>query len=497
MNAAMPNLMSAIGWTLVHFVWQGALVGCATALALTVLRNARPQMRYLVACGGLLACLAWPAADLFARLASPGLGANAAHLNEGQAIAAAANAAPGLLAWLQDHMPMVVGAWASCSLALAIRMVAGLLWIGRAGQSMPCAPQWQARIDGLATRAGVTRAVRLRVIGGLASPVTAGWWRPVVFVPAALVSGMPPDLLEALLAHEIAHVKRHDYLVNLAQNVVESLLFYHPAVWWISGRIRDEREQIADDLASGQLGEPRRLARALSELEKLQFAGPVLAQAANGGDLLGRIRRLVRPDTQALSWKAALPVLGLALASLAACSNLHSDAASGPAAASAGVPVASTAAVPALHEEPAPSPVAQPAATAQPVVRPPAQVKRSAPPPADHTAQRAPQTDELPAQSTAPANAGTTRAVVNFAACERPRYPAADLEAGHEGAVTLSFLVGTDGNVAQSRVLRSSGYRELDEAARTAIEKCQFKPATAQGVPVETWVPVQYLWSTH
>jgi D-alanyl-D-alanine endopeptidase (penicillin-binding protein 7) len=124
---------------------------------------------------------------------------------------------------------------------------------------------------------------------------------------------MPAHLLEALLAHELAHIKRHDYLVNLGQNLVETLFFYHPGVWWISRRIRVEREQIADDVAARMLGEPRRLALALSELEKLQFSSHHLAQAANGGDLMSRIKRLVQPDTQRLNWKAALPVLGLAM----------------------------------------------------------------------------------------------------------------------------------------------------------------------------------------
>ncbi len=494
---ALPNLMSAIGWTLVHFVWQGALAGCATALGLTALRNARPQLRYLAACCGLLACLVWPAAELCARLASPDAANSAANFTSVPGLAAAQAAAPDLLAWLQDHMSLLVGAWASCSLALALRMVAGLVWLGRAGQLMPVAPHWQACIDRLAARAGVTRAVRLRVIDSLASPVTAGWWRPVVFVPAALVSGMPADLLEALLAHEIAHVKRHDYLVNLVQNVVESLLFYHPAVWWISGRIRDEREQIADDLASAQLGEPRRLARALSELEKLQFAAPRLAQAANGGDLLVRIRRLVRPDTQALSWKAALPVLGLALACLAACSDMRSNVASEPAAAPAPATVVPAATVGVPREEPDPVPAISPANPRQPVATAPAQAQRSERATVRVSEQLAQQKDEAPPPPPVPAKGDTTRAVVSFASCERPHYPAADLEAGHEGTVTLSFLVDTEGKVGQSRVLRSSGYRDMDEAARAAIERCQFKPATANGKPVETWVPIQYVWSMH
>ncbi|MGZ5202052.1 MAG: M56 family metallopeptidase [Telluria sp.] len=321
MSASMPDLMSTIGWTLVHFLWQGALVGCATAVVLALLRNARPQSRYLAACFGLLGCVAWPAADLCLQLANAGTAAGMLDSSARIVMTGAAQAAPGVLAWLQGHMQWLVGAWASCALALALRMVAGLFWLGRTGQSSAVDARWQARLDLLAERAGITRAVRLRIVDRLASPITAGWWRPVVLVPAALVSGMPADLLEALLAHEIAHVRRHDYLVNLLQNVVETLLFYHPAVWWISGRIRAEREQVADDFAACQLGDARRLAHALSELEKLQFSAHRLALAANGGELFVRIKRLVRPGTQALGWTAMIPFLGLAALCAAAYAN--------------------------------------------------------------------------------------------------------------------------------------------------------------------------------
>ncbi|MFC0133292.1 M56 family metallopeptidase [Massilia eurypsychrophila] len=265
--------------------------------------------------------LAWPALALALRLSSGG-GADAGIMLSSQMRAGLPVPDAGLLGWLDGQLPLLVMCWAACSAALTLRMGLGLLWIGRIANSRTCDPQWQARLSSMAQRFGITREVRLRVVDNLASPITAGWWRPVVLVPASLMSGMPPDLLEALLAHEMGHVKRFDYLVNLGQNVVETLLFYHPAVWWISGRIRAEREQIADDLAAGDLGEPRRLALALSELERIQFSRHHLAQAANGGDLMLRVKRLVRPDSQALNWKAAIPVLGLAAACIAGCAQL-------------------------------------------------------------------------------------------------------------------------------------------------------------------------------
>ncbi len=315
MSAA--DLIASLGWTLLHFLWQGALIGCATALAMTVLRNARPQYRYVAACTGLFLCLAWPATELALRLLDDSGARGDAMVLFAARLVAGSPVDESWTGLLADQLTPIVGTWAVCALAMALRMVLGLLWISRAVAQERPDPAWQARVDRLAAQFGIDRSVRLRVVERLGSPVTAGWWRPVVLVPAALVSSMPVHLLEALLAHEMAHIKRHDYLVNLGQNVVETLFFYHPAVWWISGRIRVEREQIADDFAARQLGEPRRLALALSELEKLQFSTHHLAQAANGGDLMSRIKRLIRPDTQALNWKAAIPVLGLAAMSAA------------------------------------------------------------------------------------------------------------------------------------------------------------------------------------
>ena len=314
MSAA--TFIGHLGWTLVHFVWQGAVIGCAAAIALTLMRNAKPEHRYTVACAALLLCLVWPAYDLVMRVSSADIALAGTQQLSGLAAAPLA-AGDEWRVYLQRNLGWIVGCWAACAAALAIRMALGLLWIRQAQRQREGAPHWQAQLDRLAQQFGITRAVRLRVVEHLSSPITAGWLRPVVLVPAALISGMPPHLLEALLAHELAHVKRFDYLVNLGQNVVETLLFYHPAVWWISNRIRVEREQIADDFAARQLGEPRRLALALSELERLQFSTHHLAQAANGGDLMSRIKRLVRPDTQALNWKAAIPVLGLVAASMA------------------------------------------------------------------------------------------------------------------------------------------------------------------------------------
>ncbi|MRW94007.1 TonB family protein [Duganella sp. FT80W] len=318
----MSALTFALGMTLMHFLWQGLLLGCATFVALTVLRNSRAEYRYLVACCGLLCCLGWPALELWQRLHTPAAPASASMPGLG---AAGAILNTDNIASLRDALRAIVSLWALCAAALALRMAIGLLWIDRAARQPGGGPEqqrWQDELSRLASRFGIARAVRLRVVNTLNSPVTAGWWRPVVLVPASLLSGMPPELLQALLAHELAHIQRHDYLINLLQNVIETLLFYHPAVWWISNRIRAERELIADHIAARQLGEPRRLALALSELERLRFSNHQLAQAANGGNLMERIQHLLRPAPQRLNWKAAVAMLGVAVA----CVSVYTQA---------------------------------------------------------------------------------------------------------------------------------------------------------------------------
>ena len=322
------------------------------------------------------------------------------------------------------------------ALVLSLRMVAGLLWIERARGAPAADAAWDGKIARMAEAFGVRGPVRLRVVEELASPLTAGWWRPVILVPASLMSSMPVHLLEALLAHEMAHVRRADYLVNLGQNLAEIVLFYHPAVWWMSHRIRVEREQIADDMAARHLGQPRQLAQALSELERWQFSSHHLAVAANGGDLVARVRRLVRPGRQALNWKAALPALGLAAACLSAYAHASLTSPS--------------------QADAAPS---------------------------------------LAGISDAASTGASTWPIADFRSCKKPVWPASSLAAGHTGTVSLGFKISEEGRVLDSRLEHSSGHPLLDEAARKGVSLCRFSPGTENGKPVTTWMRMQYVWT--
>lgn len=384
----LTTLVPVLGRALLHFVWQGALIGFLAAIAMQSLRNARPQARYAVACLAMLACVLVPAANVLMQLAGSAPATTAMTVSPiAHPVVAATMPAVDVAAWPlrfgellpQDLLPLIVALWAAGASVLSLRMAMGVMWIHRLHTTPqgPAHAAWQARLDALAQRFGSMRHVALRLVDALDSPASAGWWRPVVLLPTALIARMPVDLIEALLAHELAHVRRHDYLVNLLQGVVEAMLFYHPVTWWLSRRIRIEREHIADRLAADATGEPRRLALALSLLSEPGHAGtapPHLAQAAraaHGGHLMSRIQQLVQPGRHAAGGKVVFPLLGL----VAACVALYAHAqVVEPKAAPAPTATPVVAATPATAATPAVAAVPVPAVTSGPVLQPHAAV---------------------------------------------------------------------------------------------------------------------------
>ena len=181
----------------------------------------------------------------------------------------------------------------------------------------PVSPEIHSLVRRVAGRMALDRVVRVFESSAVAVPVMVGWIKPVVLLPAAALSGLTPTQVEALIAHELAHVRRHDYIVNLLQSLVETLLFYHPAVWWVSARVRAEREHCCDDLAVG-VCDRLVYVTALADLAAMT-AAPRIALAATDGSLVNRVRRLLGRSRDAResgsSWMPAL-VLVLAIGTM-------------------------------------------------------------------------------------------------------------------------------------------------------------------------------------
>jgi bla regulator protein blaR1 len=306
------QFFAVLGWALFHFLWQGALVAALLAGIVRLLRGRSPALRYALSCGALATMLALPIATAWSLAAGP---AGAAPSTRDDAMAAArtpvqlasatrlSSLAAGdlfLPKSLRDRLeplrPWALSAWFAGVLLLSIRFLGGLAAAQRLTRrgTRPAPPVWQETLARIAERLAISRPVRLLESTVVKVPTAIGAFRPVILFPATVFLGLPTRGLEALIAHELAHVRRHDYLVNLLQTFAETLLFYHPAVWWLSARIRVEREQCCDDLAIAATGDARSYARALMRLEEMRGAAPALAvAAAGGGNLWKRVVRLL------------------------------------------------------------------------------------------------------------------------------------------------------------------------------------------------------------
>ena len=309
------------GWTLVHFLWQGLAIAAVYAGARAFAKNSPPNQRYLLACAALTAMLGAPIVT-YALLTSPEPVAPisaptaraASTADSGTNFRATDENAVFPAVWTERVMPAVAMFWLAGTLVFWVRLAGGWIWVARLRTRLVYAApgEWQQVLDGLAARLRIGRSVRLLVSGLVETPMVVGWLRPVVLVPIAALSGMPAEHLEALISHELAHIRRHDYLVNMLQSVAEALLFYHPAVWWISGHIRAERELCCDDLAVAATGDAFTYATALADLEACRPAHAQGALAANGGRLADRIARLLgkgRPERQTFSASGAAGAL--------------------------------------------------------------------------------------------------------------------------------------------------------------------------------------------
>jgi bla regulator protein blaR1 len=316
-NWISPEILRTLGWTLLHFLWQGAGLAALFAVAAAVCRSA--SARYALAVSALVLMMVSPVVT-FMWLRAQGNPAvqtgaegaltwarpstqHATALSGSRAPVAesAAGQATGML-WL-------VEAWFLGVLLLSLRTAGGLILIERMRRKeiKAVGAGLYAKCLALQRRMGLDRVIRYWECHRLDAPAVLGWFRPVVLLPVRALTGLTEAQIEAVIAHELAHIRRLDCFVNLFQIATETLLFYHPAVWWVSQRIRAERENCCDDEAIVICGDAVNYARALTLMEEWRTA-PALMMAANRGPLAERVMRL-------LGWNGAagrIRVAGLA-----------------------------------------------------------------------------------------------------------------------------------------------------------------------------------------
>ncbi len=369
-------MVERLGWTLVHFVWQGTAVALLLAVALWMTRGARA--RYALACLALAVLAVAPVATF--QVLAPG----------GQAVATATGRA-----WTQGGaflygenpyegvLPILVRVWIVGVAILSLRLGGTLLQVERwrRRHTRPAPEEWQTRLDVLAESLRIRRRIAVLVSDRIAVPSAWGVMKAVVVLPTSLLTQITPDQVETILLHELAHIRRHDYLVNLLQAVVETVLFYHPAVWWVSSVVRREREHCCDDVVVARLPDPMPYARALLHLEERRRALPRPTLSATESNLMNRIARILapRPAPRRVSPLASsMAALGVLAAIMGGALQAQAQG-KAPAPAKKPVPQTASKGSPASPTAPA---VAQPAKAAKPASAKPTVAKVAKPAPA-------------------------------------------------------------------------------------------------------------------
>ena len=519
--------VDAVGWSLLHFLWQGALLG----LVYRVLRplchgvGARYRLGMLTLSAMLLCPLVtfvylWPAPTL-----APGLATALPSIDVTAADAGVQAISGGGV--LESWLPWLVAIWFVGASAIAIRAFnqwRRLAWLVR-NATIPLA-DCATVLARLRARFGIRRPVRLLGSLGIDTPMLVGWLRPTILLPISMLSGFTPQQIELIIAHELGHVRRWDYLANLLQVVIETILFYHPIVHWISRDVREARESCCDDLVLALAeGSPVDYASALADLEELRLDTTVAAPAlaASGGVLLTRIRRIVGVQAvmhDTLPRTGGWPVVLVLAASLLAVLRLHGM----PSLATTllRVPVASTAAITGntalLNSAPAIAPAVVPAAAPASVAPAPARASAAdesaavvqlpprprigvasvafAPPRVTNIRERLSPLPSVPepAAVTEPSNANLAPPAAAISPSAKPAavampvplqrvqpdYPAREKIRGVTGKVELQFGLAADGSVADVSVLDSTPEHVFDRTAIAALKQWRF------ATPVDT-----------
>ncbi|MGH8398526.1 MAG: TonB family protein [Gammaproteobacteria bacterium] len=508
-------LAHQLGWTLVHFLWQGFLVGATYTGLRHMLRRQSPATRYHLAMSTMAVMAVLPvftfiylshsAMDAIADTTVRTLASvTSTHIT--QDVSTPLSIFDHLKIWLQPMVPWVVPLWLLGVLFMTLRVWRG--WrhayrLRKTAEFIPL-PEWNTVVESICKLLGIRKLAQLAVSIGVTVPSVIGWLKPVILLPPSVIAGLTPLQMELILAHELAHIRRQDYLWNMLQMMVETLLFYHPVVRWISLQARLEREQCCDDMVVRLHGNAIEYVRALTELESLRQPHVVLVLGANGGQVLDRVQRLLgQPlNNAARPWLPLLLATGMLLAG-SLMSVVHQNFPQISALSTKYTIMGKRKHIPGERARSSVLYIAptrmRTVALTRPTLQPVQLFNRSSNRPLDSlSAISMPTQREMAIPATVPTATHDTstprRTGGEVIARYSPRYPSIAMERGVEGAATVTFILTAQGKVSDARVTRVTGSRLFGPAAVNALSKWTFTPVTVAGAPVQQHMSVEFVY---
>ncbi|MEL6194658.1 MAG: M56 family metallopeptidase [Bacteroidota bacterium] len=337
MNTFLESqLAEALTWTLLHSIWQGLVLWLLLVVVLKMTNMKSPSGRYVSGIMAMFTWLCWMCITLFQQIDT-----SAATIYEAGDITFAYDIQEEATAhffhgeehaslyeiqyWFQDivfeYGSLFNLIWLSGFIIFGLKWVSGWMYVQYLKKSayLIAEEHWREKLDILLKKMDIGKDIQILASDHVMSPILVGHIKPIILFPAALLTGLQPEHLEAIISHELAHVKRHDYLVNIVISGMEMILFYHPAYWWMANMIKKERELCCDDMAVSVIKSPLKYAEALAEVQSYEQSAVSLAMGIQGSNkqfLLGRVRRLLTPSLEKETshqrpWLSFLLVAGL------------------------------------------------------------------------------------------------------------------------------------------------------------------------------------------
>jgi beta-lactamase regulating signal transducer with metallopeptidase domain len=337
MTAQLPftaDLIQAFGWALLHSFWQAFFIFACLRLVLFLWPQASSSIKYNLSYLSLTGIFCWFLATLWQQIEIVQKVHQAALLMietgvrrpsfEVPAIYHSQTELTGIFPNLETWFPVLIVIYIAGVGVMTIKLVMDLVQLQqiRKNQVSPIDPAWEKYLQKLATQLSISRKVSLLISQHIQVPVMIGFLKPVILLPVTMFNNLTAEQLEAILLHELAHIKRNDYLLNIFQSIIETILFFNPFIWWISKNIRLEREHCCDDLVIAGKVQPLHYAKALVALEEYRLTVNALAMAAANDKqhLFHRIKRIMEMKTKNINYTQqllAVSIIAVGLVSIA------------------------------------------------------------------------------------------------------------------------------------------------------------------------------------
>ncbi len=309
------NWIDAFGWTLLHSLWQGALIALIIGVIIIFLRKTSSRLHYLIYCIGLLLIFGTSIVTFLKYLNNDSVTVASTQLNEvretnpafiifSDALLNTTDESTLMQSWnsfcdyFSRNVPLLVSLWFLGIIIFMLKFLGGFAYTQRLKyyRTVELSTSWKKKFDKLSKKIGIKRSVQFIESYSIKVPIVVNYFKPIIIIPVGMLGQMPLDQVEAVISHELAHIYRRDYLVNIIQRIVEVIFFYHPAVWWLSANIGAERENICDDMAVVNCGDSIIYAKALASVQELRLSPNILAPAFSNKKnvLFNRIQRMMK-----------------------------------------------------------------------------------------------------------------------------------------------------------------------------------------------------------